>query len=136
MYLVCIANLTLWAWIITHLSNNFDIIFSVDFAIRKLRNLRSLDALRCLTNCINSMFNVLSRYFILRMSIVKRNRWMRDKWLIDETSSIFALLIVKTYLQQRAESCQKHRHWLLFRLIEWLTKFWCWYKSMNVKREV
>ena len=136
MYLVCIASLTLWAWTITHLSNNFDIIFFADFAIRKLRNLRSLDVLRCLTNRINSMFNVLSRYFILRMSIVERNRWLRKKWLTDETSNIFALFIARIYLQQKIESCQKHRHWLLSRLIEWLTKSWCWYRSMNVKREI
>ena len=95
--------------------------FFVDSTNRNLLRLWDLERFNHRTN---NMLSIFRRYFILRMSIVERNREMREEWSTEQTSRIFALFIVRIYWQQRAESCQKHRRWLLSELIEWLTRSW------------
>ena len=38
------------------------------------------------------MFNIFRRYFILRMSIVKRNREMKKKWSIEKNVKNFRII--------------------------------------------
>ena len=64
---------------------------------RNSSNLRNLYDFECFNNHTNCKFNIFRRYFILRMSIVKRNNMKKKRNSIEKTSRVFALFIVKIY---------------------------------------
>ena len=72
-------------------------LFFFDWADQNSSNLRNLYDLEYLNSSTNSKLNIFRRYFILRMSIVKRNNMKKKRNSTERASKISALFTAKTY---------------------------------------